>query len=81
MKQYLIAGLMLAVILAGFTTAGFAADSGSNAVVSGLVQVIKAPLTIMEKASNALSEAPGSSGDSEDVVVGPIYDLDAETTG
>jgi len=73
--------VMLALLAAPACFAEGAPSEGGSAVVSGFGQVLKFPVTVLDKLSDSLENSKGGTAVSEDVAVSDIYDLGAETTG
>ncbi len=72
---------LFAVALILATANCYAAEQADgNAVVNGITNVVKMPVTLLQKASDSLDKSAPVQA-SEDDVTKPIYDLDAETTG
>ena len=73
--------VMLALLAAPACFAEGAPIAGGNAVISGFGQILKFPVTVLDKLSDSLENSKGGTSASEDVAVSDIYDLGAETTG
>lgn len=77
--QAVLAGFAVMIITA---SAAYAApEKSGNAAVDGIGKLLRFPITMLDKASASLENAPGATSASEDVAVSEIYNLDAETTG
>lgn len=78
MKKLMVLAVLMMIAA---SNAGYAAEaSGSdNAVINGLGQILRSPVTLMDKISNVEGSKATSAG--EDVAVADVYNLDAEVTG
>ena len=72
--MFLMAALVLAASLC------YAEGREGSAVVNGITNILKAPVTLLQKAGDSMQDSRPAAG-GEGVEVAPIYDLNAETTG
>jgi hypothetical protein len=73
--------VMLALLAAPACFADAGISEGGHAVANGIGQILKLPVTILQKASESLGEGTGTTAAGEGVAVMDVYDLDAATTG
>ena len=78
MKKLMVMAVLMMIAAAN---AGYAAEAqgSDNAMINGLGQILRSPVTLLDK----ITDVEGSKATSahEDVAVSDVYNLDAEVTG
>ena len=78
MKKLMTIALALMTLAAG---SAYAEEGSNSAALNTVGQILRSPITVLDKLSNIDSDSRATSSGSEGVVVSEIYDLDQETTG